>query len=153
MRDFVFTVYALPLGCIVVSSFWGVWFLVSPDSIVPPQIQRLTPNWLNQITHTVCLPVNLLLLLLSPHKFYRAGLFILLPSTVLYCCFLEYAKAVSGHSVYIFLDQMSQIQRLLYYAFSVFLVCLMYKGGELLSSVFHPQALELADAERHEKRK
>lgn len=153
LRDFVFTSIAVPIGALVVISFWAVSLLVDPEGIMPAAARKLYPDWLNHTTHTLCLPVNLLLLFLIGHRYSRLGTATIFAYASLYCATVVYFKRQSGESVYAFLDYMNEFQRGVYLASTTLSAVVMYKCGQLLNNLFHPRPFDLSDSRRGKKPK
>lgn len=148
LRDLVFTTLAYPVGSIVVYSFWAVWIGFGRELIFPVAISEFIPDWFNHAIHTVIAPANLLTLLLVPHKFYRRGLLLTLLYVAAYTAQLHYIKFKSGFFVYKYLEELNDVERLVYFAGTGVLTVILYKSGQLLASCAHAESLKPSDTKK-----
>jgi hypothetical protein len=131
-RDLVFTTLALPVGSIVVYTFWLVWFGMGRESIFPAKLDESYPPWLNHATHTIIAPINILLAVTVSHRHTKHGVLVTLIYLLCYTIFLHVIKAQTGLFVYGYLNELNDAQRLFYFACSAVFAYLMYKSGEFL---------------------
>lgn len=136
-RDLVFSTLAFPIGSIVVYTFWLVWFVAGREAILPAKLDPFYPLWLNHSSHTVIVPINMIMAYLVHHKYSRKGVLLTLGYTSLYVAFLHVIKVQTGLFVYGYLNDMNDYQRLIYFACSAVFAYLMYKSGQLLTRAFH----------------
>lgn len=139
-RDFVFGVLAYPTASIVCYTFWAVWHLVGREYIMPAEMDQFYPPLLNHSTHSIIAPVNIIYLLLVNHKYFKSGTFFNLLYYASYVTLLLYIKNESGLFVYKYLETMNNIERVVYFSCTGLMGYLMYKSGQLLTSVVHKQA-------------
>lgn len=150
-RDLIFTCLALPVGSIVVLTFWTVWHVMSRELIFPEVLDEFFPNWLNHSTHTIIMPVNILMSILIHHHYSSKGALLALGYNALYTVYLHIIKAQTGMFVYKYLDTFSETERLIYFACTGLFVYLMYKSGQILTNLFHGQAKPVATRKQKQK--
>lgn len=138
-KDFFFTTFALPVGMLVVTSFWSIWFIAGREYIFPAALEEYYPPWLNHITHTIIAPINLAELFLVKHQ-YSSDKQSVIPLTgymASYTVFLLYIRYQTGRWVYPFLNKMDAIPVGAFIlgmaAFTVF----TYKSGKLVHNFIH----------------
>ena len=136
-RDLVFSALAYPVGSLVVYTFWAVWHTLGREFIFPLELSQYYPDWLNHATHTIIVPINILLAVLVHHKYSSAGLYVTLAFTGFYTLFLHLIKAQSGLFVYKYLDAMGDVQRLVYFGLTGVFAHITYKSGQLLTELVH----------------
>lgn len=136
-RDFIFTTLAFPMGMLVVSSFWAVWFLAGRENILP--VESGCPDWLNHVVHTIMMPINLVQLMLVQHQFSSDRLAVksLLVYILAYASYLFYIRFRTGRYVYIFLNKMNGWAIATFIAILVGLALLIYWAGKLLHGLVH----------------
>lgn len=138
-RDFFFTTFALPIGMLVVISFWSIWFVAGREYIFPASLEPFYPPWLNHITHTIIAPINLVELI-SIRKQYstdKRSLTALAGYTLSYTSFLLYIRWQTGRFVYPFLNKMSAVPVGAFMTGMVVFVICAYKSGKLLHDLVH----------------
>lgn len=69
VRDFVFTVLALPLSISCTVSFWVMWYAIGRDRVFPEDDTAMYPIWVVHGLHSFSPCVNLLLNRLISHNF------------------------------------------------------------------------------------
>ena len=136
-RDFVFTALAFPLSITVFSFFWGAWFIMGRELIFPKTLDEAIPPWLNHCIHTVILPMNLALVSLVAHKFFRRGSAVLMAYSVFYLCILNYVKYKTGFYIYLFLDTFSPIGLVVFFVFLLAFTYCSYLLGEWMTRRVH----------------
>lgn len=138
-RDFFFTTFAFPVGLMVVSTFWTIWFAAGREYIFPASLEPYYPPWLNHITHTIIGPINLIELLAIKKQYSRerTAITALTGYTLLYTSYLLYIRWQTGRYVYPFLNHMSAVPIGAFIAGMVVFVLASYKGAKLLHDFFH----------------
>lgn len=68
-KDYFFTTLAFPVGMLVVTSFWSIWFTLGREYIFPESLEPYYPPWLNHVTHTIIAPINLIELFYVKHNY------------------------------------------------------------------------------------
>lgn len=139
-RDLFFTCLAYPVGSIVVYTFWAVWHLVGREFIFPVVLSQFYPDWLNHVTHTIIAPLNLLLLMMVKYQYSKRGSMLTLLYFMLYVGLLHFIKFETGLFVYKYLEEMNDMQRVIYFAATAAGALMFYKSGQVLSGLFHKQA-------------
>lgn len=138
-RDYFFTTFAFPVGMLVVTSFWCIWYIAGRDYILPLSLEAYYPNWLNHVTHTIIAPINLTELILVKHQYSsdKRSLIPLVGYISSYASFLLYIRFKTGRFVYPFLNKMDSIPvGAFMIGMGVFCV-IVYKSGKLLSNFVH----------------
>ncbi|XP_069545904.1 androgen-dependent TFPI-regulating protein [Brachyistius frenatus] len=67
-KDFLFSVFAFPVGMFVVLLFWTI-FAYDRELVYPASIDTFFPPWINHAMHTLVLPVCLGEVLVQPHTY------------------------------------------------------------------------------------
>ncbi|XP_054456745.1 androgen-dependent TFPI-regulating protein [Anoplopoma fimbria] len=67
-KDFLFSVFAFPVGMFVVLLFWTI-FAYDRELVYPATIDTFFPPWINHAMHTFVLPILLGEVLVQPHIF------------------------------------------------------------------------------------
>lgn len=138
-RDFFFTTFAFPVGMGVVSTFWAIWFYLGREYIFPASVEAYYPPWLNHITHTIILPINLIELIAIKKQYSsdKRSITTLSAYTLSYLSFLLYIRWQTGRFVYPFLNQMDSVGVSAFITGMVVYVVVMYKSGKLLHDCVH----------------
>lgn len=138
-RDFFFTTFAFPVGMLVVSSFWAIWFIAGREYIFPAALEAYYPPWLNHVTHTIIAPINLaeLLLVRKQYSTDRRAVTALAGYTLSYTTFLLYIRFQTGRFVYPFLNKMDAVPVGAFISGMVVFVIIVYKSGQLLHDFVH----------------
>lgn len=138
-RDFFFTTFAFPVGMLVVSCFWAIWFIAGREYIFPAALEPFYPPWLNHITHTIIAPINLAELLLNKKQYStdKRSMTALAAYTISYTSYLLYIRWQTGRFVYPFLNQMSAVPVGAFIVGMVAYGICVYKSGKLLHDLVH----------------
>lgn len=138
-RDFFFTTFAFPIGMLVVTSFWSIWFIAGREYIFPAALEPYYPPWLNHVTHTIIAPINLIELLAIKKQYStdKCSLSALAGYTLSYTSFLLYIRWKTGRFVYPFLNQMDAVSVGAFITGMVVFVIATYKSGKLLHDFVH----------------
>lgn len=140
IKDFCFTTFAFPIGSLVVVSFWTIWFVAGREHIFPVNAEEFYPSWLNHVTHTVVLPLNLVEIILVKHKYsekIKSSIISLVGFILTYTTFILYIRYQTGRFVYPFLNKMDPI------AIGTFMIAMavytigMYQCGKFLNNFVH----------------
>uniref|UniRef100_A0A668SCL9 Androgen-dependent TFPI-regulating protein n=1 Tax=Oreochromis aureus TaxID=47969 RepID=A0A668SCL9_OREAU len=67
-KDFLFSVFAFPVGTFVVLLFWAI-FAYDRELVYPATIDTFFPPWMNHAMHTFVLPILLGEVLVQPHAY------------------------------------------------------------------------------------
>lgn len=137
LRDLVFTTLAYPVGSIVVYTFWAVWIFMGRELILPEKMDKFYPPWLNHSTHTIIVPINIVLSILLHHRHIKNGALMTLVYFGLYTVFLHIIKAQTGMFVYGYLNEFSETERMIYFGSTGVFAYLMYKLGQFLTFAVH----------------
>jgi hypothetical protein len=138
-RDFVFTSLAFPVGILVVSTFWGVWFSLGRAFIFPIELEPYYPPWLNHITHTIIAPINLIELLAFKKQYSsdKKAVTTLAAYTFAYTSYLLYIKWQTGRFVYPFLNHFTPTGTGVFIVGLMVMVIGIYKTGKFLHDAVH----------------
>lgn len=139
LRDYFFTTFALPVGMIVVISFWGVLHIAGREYIFPVALEAYYPPWLNHITHTVIAPINLMEVILVNHQYPsdKKALTPLIGYLASYTSFLLYIKFKTGRFVYPFLNEMSAVPVGAFFVGVGVFAVFFYKSGKIIHDLVH----------------
>ncbi|XP_007904571.1 androgen-dependent TFPI-regulating protein [Callorhinchus milii] len=134
LRDIIFSALAFPVGTFVVTSFW-LLFSYDRALVYPEGLDKLIPLWLNHAMHSIVLPVILLELILTPHRYpkRRTGFLILGFISLFYLLWILWIYSATGKWVYPFLGLFSPLHLMSFISASVVLVNLLYLLGEKLT--------------------
>ena len=140
LRDLVFTALAQPVGSIVVYTFWFVWFVMGRELIFPVKLDAHYPLWLNHTTHTLIVPINLLLAIACNHRYFKKGAILTLLYMVGYTVFLHFVWFQTGFFIYEYLHELDLVKRSLYFVATGLLALAMYKLGQVVGYLVHGAA-------------
>lgn len=135
VRDLIFTTLAFPLALFVSCTFWMV-FYIDRELIFPSSLDEFFPPWLNHSIHTVIVPVNILLIIIERHRYFKFGFMVTCVQMGSYVIFLYYIKSASGYNVYPYLDELGSKVHF-YYASCVLQLYTMYQTGALLNAFLY----------------
>ena len=107
------------------------------EYIFPAKLDPLIPSWLNHSIHTMIVPVNLITVAVTNHKYYNNGVLMTIGVTTLYTVVLQYIKRESGLYVYPYLETFDEKGKLIYFSGQAIFAYLMYKSGQLLTYAIH----------------
>lgn len=136
-RDIVFTSLAYPIGSLVQYTFWTVWFSQGRDMIFPKSIETYYPSWLNHVTHTIVVPINIWQAYLTYHEYNRKGYLITIGFILAYGVFMLFIRWRAGMFVYPFMNQMNLASVIIYCASVLFCSLALYESGFFMTGVFH----------------
>lgn len=138
-KDYFFTTFAFPVGFLVVSSFWSIWYVVGREYIFPAALEAYYPPWLNHITHTIIAPINLAELILVKHQYTsdRKQIIPLVGYVCSYISYLLYIRFQTGRFVYPFLNHMDAIPVGAFITGTAVSVVIIFKGAKILHNAIH----------------
>lgn len=138
-KDYFFTTFAFPVGLLVVTSFWSIWFSMGREYIFPVTMDPFYPPWLNHVTHTFIAPINLIELIFSRHSYSndRKALIPLVGYLVSYSAFGLYIRFQTGRFVYPFLNKLDYPSVGGFIVGSIVFTVIFYKSGKFLHDVVH----------------
>ncbi|XP_038627085.1 androgen-dependent TFPI-regulating protein [Tachyglossus aculeatus] len=147
-RDLFFTVLAFPVSAFVFLVFWAL-YLYNRELIFPESLEKLIPGWLNHAMHTAILPISLIEVMITPHRYSskKKGLLLLGCSAVAYICWVLWIYTVTGKWVYPIFSVLSPVSLAAFFFFSYVLIVCIYLLGEQLNR------LRWGDNGQHKKRK
>ncbi|XP_032870910.1 androgen-dependent TFPI-regulating protein-like [Amblyraja radiata] len=134
LRDLFFSVLVFPVGTFVVASFW-ILFTLDRSLVYPEALDKFIPLWVNHAVHTMVLPLVLLELFISRHRYptRRTGLLILGTISISYLLWVLWIYYAAGDWVYPLLGLFNQTGLVAFFSFSLLLVMLLYLLGEQLT--------------------
>lgn len=147
-RDYIFSTLAYPVGSVVVYTFWAVWHLMGRELIFPVALSQYYPDWLNHTTHTIIVPLNMILAIVVNHKYSKGAASLTLLYFGCYVLFLNYIKAKTGYSVYMYLDAMDSVQLIIYYLGTGLFAYIMYKTGQYITNYVHFNVADELEAQK-----
>ena len=136
-RDLLFTSLAYPVGSIVEYTFWAVWWTQGRDAIFPQSLELYYPVWLNHLTHTLIVPLNIAQAYLTLHRHMKRGFLVMLSYAALYWTYLLYIRFRTGIYVYPFMNEMGTTSIILYVASIAFCSAAVYETGFFMTGLFH----------------
>lgn len=141
LRDIIFTSFAFPIGNLVVLTFWTVWWTQGREMIYPVSIENYYPPWLNHVTHTIILPLNIAQTYITCHRYLRKGSLVSCCYIGIYCIYSLYIRYVAGIFVYPFMNQMSAASVAIYMMSCLFCTVVLYEIGFFLTAILHLKKL------------
>lgn len=138
-RDFIFTTLAFPIGMSVVFTFWSIWFVAGRQYIFPVSLQEYYPSWLNHITHTIILPINLIELYIVNHVYSpnKKSYMTLLGHLLSYSAFILYIRFETGRWVYPILNKLDGLPAGAVILASGLFALFCYKSGKIVHDMIH----------------
>lgn len=129
----------MPVGAIVVVSFWGIWYIAGREYIFPAILEPYYPPWLNHVTHTIILPVNIVELFAVKHQYAsdRKAITSLVAYTSSYSTFLVYIRLQTGRWVYPFLNKMDPLPVGVFITSTIIVGVVVYKVAKIIHDLFH----------------
>lgn len=136
-RDLIFSCLSYPIGSLVVYTFWTVWLTQGREMIFPKYIESFYPSWLNHVTHTICVPINIAQSYLIYHRVIKKGCYLALSYVSLYGIFIMFTRWSTGLFIYPFLNEMSAVSVFLFFGTNLFCTFALYETGFFMTGVFH----------------
>ncbi|XP_007238580.2 androgen-dependent TFPI-regulating protein [Astyanax mexicanus] len=133
-KDLLFSVFAFPLGLLVVLLFWVI-FSYDRQLVYPESMDNFFPTWANHAMHTLVLPIVLGEVLLEPHVYpkTRNGLAALGVAGFLYSGWVIWVYVSVGIWVYPLLGLFSTTGLVAFFISNIFVVILLYLLGQTLN--------------------
>ncbi|XP_059215635.1 androgen-dependent TFPI-regulating protein [Centropristis striata] len=134
-KDFLFAVYAFPVGMFVVLLFWMI-FAYDRELVYPATIDTFFPPWINHAMHTLVFPVLLGEVLVQPHVYPQTkhALAALGGVGLAYLFWIIWVYLSVGIWVYPLLKHFSPAGLVCFFCFNMTVVTLLYVTGEKLNS-------------------
>jgi len=138
-RDLFFNSLAFPLATFVSITFWAI-YAYDRELIFPKSIEPYYPQWLNQVTHTLIVPINIVEAYLVYHQqpSRRRGLTILLSFIGVYLAWVLYIGLYIDYWVYPILDVLSWPGRVGFFVGSTLIFLAAYVIGEHVHGFLWP---------------
>ncbi|XP_049872016.1 androgen-dependent TFPI-regulating protein-like [Pectinophora gossypiella] len=138
IKDTLFSL-ALPLALLVGMCFWGV-YAYDKDVILPENIRKALPTWMNHSMHTTIVFFIILELFLSPITYPTkiVGLSLGVTFALSYISLLVVCYIKAGTLIYPFLDMMSVPQKIGFVTISTLIGFTFYFIGEMLNGFLNP---------------
>ncbi|XP_072532905.1 androgen-dependent TFPI-regulating protein isoform X2 [Salminus brasiliensis] len=133
-KDLLFSVFAFPLGLLVVLLFWGI-FTYDRQLVYPASLDNFFPPWANHAMHTLVLPVLLGEVILEPHIYpkTRNGLAALGVAGLFYSGWVIWVYVSVGIWVYPLLGRFSTVGLMAFFISNIFVVIMLYLLGQTLN--------------------
>lgn len=141
IRDIVYTSFAYPIGSIVVYSFWTIWITQGQEMIFPKIIEPYYPPWLNHVTHTIIVPINIAQAYITFHGYIKKGALLTFAYIFSYVIFSYYIRLRCGMFVYPFMNTASPISLLIYFGSTIFCTLAIHETGYFITGLFHLKKL------------
>uniref|UniRef100_A0A8C0JCD5 Androgen dependent TFPI regulating protein n=1 Tax=Chelonoidis abingdonii TaxID=106734 RepID=A0A8C0JCD5_CHEAB len=139
-RDLLFSVLAFPVSTFVFMSFW-VLYTYNRELVYPKSLDGIIPMWLNHAMHTVVLPLALLEIFATPHRYppKKKGLILLGFVSVAYLSWVLWIYSVTGEWVYPLFTFFSPVGLAAFFCSSIVLIVWIYNTGEFLNRMIWGQ--------------
>ncbi|XP_047458743.1 androgen-dependent TFPI-regulating protein [Mugil cephalus] len=134
-KDYLFSVFAFPVGMFVVLLFWTI-FAYDRELVYPASIDAFFPPWINHAMHTLVLPVLLGEMLVQPHIYPQTkhALAALGVVGLSYLFWIVWVYVSVGIWVYPLLGRFSAAGLVVFFFFNMSVVTLLYLLGDKLNS-------------------
>ena len=135
--NFFYTTLAFPVAMIVVTVFWGLYF-IDRSLIFPQYMELVLPFWKNHIMHTLPVLTALLENFLTKHRYHEnfiRGFTPLFLFALAYIIWVYVVAVYGGFWVYPFMKKLSAFSRGLFFAKSVLYAAFLYKLGDVINSL------------------
>uniref|UniRef100_A0AAY4DZ11 Androgen dependent TFPI regulating protein n=1 Tax=Denticeps clupeoides TaxID=299321 RepID=A0AAY4DZ11_9TELE len=132
--DFLFSVFAFPMGMLVVLFFWSI-FAYDRQLVYPEAMDTFFPPWMNHAMHTLVLPILLGEVLLQPHVYpkTRNGIALLGIAGMAYFTWVMWVYLNVGMWVYPLLGLFSNSGLIGFFLFTLFVSVLLFLLGKGLN--------------------
>uniref|UniRef100_A0A8C3RKN4 Androgen dependent TFPI regulating protein n=1 Tax=Chelydra serpentina TaxID=8475 RepID=A0A8C3RKN4_CHESE len=139
-RDLLFSVLAFPVATFVFMSFW-VLYTYNRELVYPKSLDGIIPMWLNHAMHTIVLPLALLEIFATPHRYppKKKGLILLGFVSVAYLSWVLWIYSVTGEWVYPLFTFFSPVGLAAFFCSSLVLIVWIYNTGEFLNRMIWGQ--------------
>ncbi len=136
VSSFIFATLALPTSATIVVTFWSVYF-IDRNLIFPEFFDKVFPWYMNHFWHTTIVVWVLCELYLVSHQFPGTliGAITIIFFNSIYISWIFFIYGKTGHWVYPFLERLSPVQLVLFFASSMFMTFGFYYVGKCLSHV------------------
>uniref|UniRef100_A0A3Q1FIK2 Androgen-dependent TFPI-regulating protein-like n=1 Tax=Acanthochromis polyacanthus TaxID=80966 RepID=A0A3Q1FIK2_9TELE len=137
LKDFLFSVFAFPVGMFVVLLFWSI-FAYDRELVYPATIDTFIPPWINHAVHTFVLPVLLGEVLVQPHTYPQTKNALAALGAVgsAYLSWIVWVYLSVGIWVYPLLGYFSTAGLVGFFFFNMTVVTSLYLLGDKLNSHF-----------------
>ncbi|OWR43635.1 hypothetical protein KGM_207387 [Danaus plexippus plexippus] len=134
IKDTLFSALAFPLAMFVGISFWAI-YAVDRELILPKAMDAFFPTWLNHVMHSNIVLFTIIEITTSFRMYpgRQFGLSILSAFMLGYVIWVHVIYFKTGSWVYPILNVLNWPLRIIFYLFSLGLVCGLYTLGETLN--------------------
>uniref|UniRef100_A0A452H250 Uncharacterized protein n=1 Tax=Gopherus agassizii TaxID=38772 RepID=A0A452H250_9SAUR len=124
----------------VFMSFW-VLYTYNRELVYPKSLDGIIPMWLNHAMHTIVLPLALLEIFATPHRYppKKKGLILLGFVSVAYLSWVLWIYSVTGEWVYPLFTFFSPVGLAAFFCSSIVLIVWIYNTGEFLNRMIWGQ--------------
>ncbi|XP_028667660.2 androgen dependent TFPI regulating protein 1 [Erpetoichthys calabaricus] len=135
VRDNIFALLAFPVGAFVVLSFWSI-YAFDRELVYPIYLDSIIPQWLNHAMHTVILPLLLIELFTTHHRYpsRKKGILGLICFCCVYLIWIFWVRYASGIWVYPILSHLSPVGLVLFLVVAALGLAPLYLLGEYLNT-------------------
>ncbi|GBP46591.1 Androgen-induced gene 1 protein [Eumeta japonica] len=135
IRDVIFTTLALPASMYVTTVFWSI-YAIDRELILPSEMDKAFPSWLNHLLHTTVLLFTLIEMHISPHTYpsRKMGVFIVTSFSYIYFVWMMYVYYETSTWVYPLFDVLNWPTRIFFCLSTVISSAVMYYLGEKLNA-------------------
>uniref|UniRef100_A0A8C9FMZ5 Androgen-dependent TFPI-regulating protein n=1 Tax=Pavo cristatus TaxID=9049 RepID=A0A8C9FMZ5_PAVCR len=122
-------------------SFW-ILYTYNRELVYPKSLDGVIPSWLNHTMHTAVLPLALLEILATPHRYpaKKKGLFLLGCASFLYVSWVLWIYFVTGEWVYPLFASFSPAGLGAFFISSLAIIVCFYNFGEFLNRMIWGQS-------------
>ncbi|XP_034980916.1 androgen-dependent TFPI-regulating protein [Zootoca vivipara] len=145
-RDLIFGSLAFPVSMLVFVSFWTL-FLYDRELVYPKSLDGILPLWLNHAMHTVILPLSLMDLFITPHRYpsKRKGISVLAIGGTAYVYWLLWIYSVTGRWVYPIFEKLSVPGIGALFVVSTLVALFCYNTGEFVCRMIWGDSIVILD--------
>ncbi|KAK2530475.1 Adtrp [Columba livia] len=145
-RDLLFSVLAFPVSTFVSISFW-ILYTYNRELVYPKSLDGVIPLWLNHAMHTAVLPIAVLEILVTPHRYpaKKKGLILLGCVFLLYISWVLWIYYVTGEWVYPLFALFNPAGLVAFFAGSLGVIITFYNFGEFLNRMIWGDAIVILD--------
>uniref|UniRef100_A0A8D0G4A7 Androgen dependent TFPI regulating protein n=1 Tax=Sphenodon punctatus TaxID=8508 RepID=A0A8D0G4A7_SPHPU len=139
-RDLLFGALAFPISVFVFMSFW-VLYTYNRELVYPKSLDGIIPAWLNHAMHTAVLPLALLEIFVTPHRYpsKKNGLSLLGTASFAYLTWVLWIYSTTGEWVYPLFALFSPLGLAAFIFGSLVIILFIYNSGEFLNRMIWGQ--------------
>lgn len=133
----MFTAFAFPEAASVALTFWTL-YVIDRELVSPVAYEAFSPAWLSHILHTNVIVLITIELFIVPHRYlgWRKEASAVAAYMIVYICWVNIVKMVTGFWVYAVLDKLGIYETLAFYLGNIALPVVFYFIGQFMSRHF-----------------